>query len=58
MSCVSRLVEYKRVEDLILAMDILINQNGSKYKDLKVKIVGTGPEEEKLIDLVKEKKFV
>ncbi len=39
-------------------MDILINQNGSKYKDLKVKIVGTGPEEEKLIDLVKEKKFV
>ncbi len=55
ISCVSRLVEYKRVEDLILAMDILINQNGSKYKDLKVKIVGTGPEEERLKDLVKEK---
>lgn len=55
ISCVSRLVEYKRVEDLILAMDILINQNDSKYKDLKVKIVGTGPEEERLKDLVKEK---
>lgn len=55
ISCVSRLVEYKRVEDLILAMDILINQNGSKYKDLKVKIVGTGPEEERLKALVKEK---
>ncbi len=55
ISCVSRLVKYKRVEDLILAMDILINQNGYKYKDLKVKIVGTGPEEERLKALVKEK---
>lgn len=36
-------------------MDILINQNGSKYKDLKAKIVGTGPEEQKLMGLVKEK---
>jgi len=55
ISCVSRLVEYKRVEDLILAMDILINQKNSKYKDLELKIVGTGPEEEKLLSLVKEK---
>ncbi|KZX14498.1 GDP-mannose-dependent alpha-(1-6)-phosphatidylinositol monomannoside mannosyltransferase [Methanobrevibacter cuticularis] len=44
ISCVSRLVEYKRIEDLILAMDILVKE----YPDLKCKIIGTGPMEEKI----------
>jgi phosphatidyl-myo-inositol dimannoside synthase len=56
ISCVSRLVEYKRVEDLILAMDILINHTeNNEFINLQCKIVGTGPTKEKLENLVKEK---
>ena len=65
ISCVSRLVEYKRVEDLILAMDILVNNGknnnhrdlgkNSNHRDLQCKIIGTGPMKEKLETLVKEK---
>lgn len=53
ISCVSRLVEYKRVEDLILAMDILVNNYS--YTDLKCKIVGTGPMKPSLENLVNNK---
>lgn len=53
ISCVSRLVEYKRVEDLILAMDILVNNYS--YTDLKCKIVGTGPMKPTLENLVNNK---
>lgn len=53
ISCVSRLVEYKRIEDLILALNILINKEG--YVDLKCKIVGTGPMEDKLKNMVNNK---
>ena len=70
ISCVSRLVEYKRIEDLILAMDILVNhensvnykenstdykENSFNYKDLQCKIVGTGPMKKNLESLVEEK---
>jgi len=56
ISCVSRLVEYKRVEDLILAMDILINhEKNDNHRDLQCKIVGTGPMKERLVSMVKEK---
>lgn len=58
ISCVSRLVEYKKIEDLILAMDILVNEtedNNHVYKNLQCKIVGTGPMEKKLKNMAKEK---
>lgn len=51
VSCVSRLVEYKRIEDLVLAMNILVDD----FPDLKCKIVGTGPMEDKLKAMIKEK---
>ncbi|MDR0900807.1 MAG: glycosyltransferase family 4 protein [Methanobrevibacter sp.] len=51
ISCVSRLVEYKRIEDLILAMNILVRH----FPDLKCKIVGTGPMKDKLLKLIEEK---
>ncbi|MGL4669816.1 MAG: glycosyltransferase family 4 protein [Methanobacteriaceae archaeon] len=94
ISCVSRLVEYKRIEDLILAINLLVNNtnncsnsssnnsinsnsstdnsdgtintdinenhfinkdiNGFDFKDLKCKIVGTGPLDTKLKTLVNE----
>ncbi|MDR0900589.1 MAG: glycosyltransferase family 4 protein [Methanobrevibacter sp.] len=50
ISCVSRLVEYKRIEDLILAMNILVRD----FPDLKCKIVGTGQMKEKLIAIIEE----
>lgn len=50
ISCVARLVEYKRVDDLIRAMSILVKD----IPDLKCKIVGTGPMESKLKSLSKE----
>lgn len=53
ISCVSRLVEYKRVEDLILAIDTLVNDYG--YNHLKCKIVGTGPMKDRLENILKDK---
>lgn len=50
VTCVSRLVEYKKIDDLILA----ISQLHHDYPDLMCKIIGTGPMEDKLKDLVKE----
>lgn len=49
ISCVARLVEYKRVNDLIKAVDIIKNE----IPDIQCKIIGTGPEEEKLKELTK-----
>ncbi|MBU4534480.1 MAG: glycosyltransferase family 4 protein [Euryarchaeota archaeon] len=59
ISCVSRLVEYKRVEDLIYALNIL----NADYPSLRCNIVGTGPQESHLrklvekLDLQKKVKF-
>lgn len=50
ISCVARLVEYKKVDDLIRAVSILKNE----MPDLKCKIVGSGPMEIKLKLLSKE----
>jgi len=47
ISCVARLVEYKKVDDLIRAMKILKKE----MPDVKCKIVGTGPMEKKLKSL-------
>lgn len=49
ISCVARLVEYKRVNDLIKAVDIIKKE----IPDIQCKIIGTGPEEEKLKELTK-----
>ena len=48
--CVSRLVSYKRIKDLIKAMQIL----KKKYSNIKLIIVGIGEEKEKLEKLVKK----
>jgi glycosyltransferase involved in cell wall biosynthesis len=45
--CVSRLVRYKHVDDLIMAIAILIKD----VPDLQCKIIGTGPEDGKLKQL-------
>lgn len=50
ISCVSRLVEYKRIQDLILA----INRLKVNFPDINCVIIGTGPLEENLKDLVSE----
>lgn len=50
ISCVARLVEYKRVNDLINAVSIIKEE----IPDIQCKIVGTGPEEENLKILTKE----
>jgi glycosyltransferase involved in cell wall biosynthesis len=49
ISCVARLVEYKRVEDLIRAIDIV----KKSVPDIQCKIIGTGPMEDELKNLVK-----
>ncbi|MFC1711803.1 glycosyltransferase family 4 protein [Patescibacteria group bacterium] len=51
--CISRLVKYKRVEDLILAFSKL----EKKLPKFNLLIIGTGPEEKKLKYLVKAKKI-
>lgn len=50
ISCVARLVEYKRVNDLIMAVNIIKDE----IPDIQCKIIGTGPEEEKLKNLAKQ----
>ncbi|MDR1721947.1 MAG: glycosyltransferase family 4 protein, partial [Methanobrevibacter sp.] len=50
ISAVSRLVEYKRIGDLIEAMSVLVK----KHADLKCKIVGTGAMEDKIKKQVKD----
>lgn len=50
ISCVARLVEYKRVEDLIKAVNIV----KKKVPDIQCKIIGTGPLEDELKNLTKE----
>ncbi|MCK9152413.1 glycosyltransferase family 4 protein [Methanobacterium alcaliphilum] len=53
ISCVARLVEYKKIDDLIRAMNILIKE----FPDLQCKIVGTGPLENRHKTLTKELKI-
>ncbi|MFB2623610.1 glycosyltransferase family 4 protein [Methanothermobacter marburgensis] len=50
IACVSRLVEYKRVGDLIRAVSVLADE----FSDLKCRIIGTGPLEGELRDLAAE----
>ena len=50
ISCVARLVEYKRVNDLIKAVDLIKEE----IPDIQCKIIGTGPEEENLKNLTRE----
>ncbi|RAP51175.1 MAG: glycosyltransferase [Methanosphaera sp. rholeuAM74] len=50
IACVARLVEYKRVEDLIRAVSIVKDD----VPDIQCKIIGTGPLESQLKDLTKE----
>lgn len=49
ISCVARLVEYKRVNDLIMAVNIIKEE----IPDIQCKIIGTGPEEKNLKQLAK-----
>jgi len=51
--CISRLVKYKRVEDLIKAFYFL----SSKYKELTLTIVGRGPEKKRLMKFINQKKL-
>lgn len=53
ISCVARLVEYKRVNDLIKAMSII----KESIPEIQCKIIGTGPEEENLKNLTKQLKL-
>lgn len=47
--CISRLVKYKRVDDIINAF----SQLNKKYNNLTLTIIGLGPEEQKLKQLVR-----
>lgn len=51
--CISRLTKYKNIETLILSFAYLL----SKVKNTKLIIVGTGPEENKLIKLTRNLKI-
>jgi glycosyltransferase involved in cell wall biosynthesis len=48
--CVSRLVQYKHVDDLLNAVSILLKD----FPDMQCKIIGTGPEEDKLKHLARQ----
>lgn len=50
ISCVARLVEYKRVDDLIRAVNIIKDI----IPEVQCKIIGTGPEEENLKNLTRD----
>lgn len=50
ISCVARLVEYKRVEDLIKAVDIIKKD----IPEIQCKIIGTGPLDNQLKDLTRK----
>lgn len=50
ISCVARLVEYKRVDDLIRAVNIIKEE----IPDIQCKIIGTGPEESNLRQLTSQ----
>ncbi len=52
--CISRLVSYKRIKDLVLAFALLLK----KYPTLRLAIVGSGPEKTKLIGLGKNLKIL
>ncbi|WP_461436194.1 glycosyltransferase family 4 protein [Methanosphaera sp.] len=50
ISCVARLVEYKRVNDLIKAVALIKDE----IPEIRCKIIGTGPEDENLKNLTKQ----
>lgn len=50
ISCVARLVEYKRVNDLINAISLIKEE----IPEIQCKIIGTGPEEENLKNLTNQ----
>ncbi len=50
ISCVARLVEYKRVNDLIEAVSLIKDE----IPNIKCKIIGTGPEESNLKELTRQ----
>lgn len=50
ISCVARLVEYKRVNDLINAVALIKDE----IPEIQCKIIGTGPEDENLKNLTKQ----
>ncbi|WP_292473055.1 glycosyltransferase family 4 protein [Methanosphaera sp.] len=50
ISCVARLVEYKRVNDLIKAVALIKDE----IPEIQCKIIGTGPEDENLKNLTKQ----
>lgn len=50
IACVARLVEYKRIEDLIRATSLLIKE----FPNLKCEIIGTGPLEGRLKELTRK----
>ncbi|BAZ98197.1 MULTISPECIES: glycosyltransferase family 4 protein [Methanothermobacter] len=50
IACVSRLVEYKRIQDLIRAVSVI----REKFPDIRCRIIGTGPLEERLRGLARE----
>ena len=50
ISCVARLVEYKRVNDLIKAVSLIKKE----MPEIQCKIIGTGPEEENLKNLTNQ----
>jgi glycosyltransferase involved in cell wall biosynthesis len=51
--CIARLVDYKRVSDLIEALGLV----KSEIPDVKCRIIGSGPEERKLKAMVEELKL-
>ena len=52
--CISRLVAYKRIKDLIFAMALIERA----VKKIRLVIIGTGPQKKELINLAKELKLL
>lgn len=51
--CISRLVSYKRIKDLVLAFAFLLRRQPT----LQLTIIGSGPEKNKLMPLIKDLKI-
>lgn len=49
ISVISRLIDYKRIKDIILAFALLVKRG----HNIKLTVVGTGPEKKNLIKLIK-----
>lgn len=53
ITVISRLIDYKRIKDIILAFALLLK----KGRDIKLTVIGTGPEKNNLIMLTKALKL-